>query len=280
MRARHDALGSEASGPPRFLVRVDEFPSSFSLRDPEGYGLRSSRRLHTIMAEAGVPHLMAIVPEPSSDPLNPLEHGQRALDEQELGLIATMRSDGVTFAQHGTTHRTLNADPRWRSELLGLTPAETEEVLDRGRDALRAHGIETRVFVPPFNRFGHWQWSALADRYDLICGGPESIALMGYHGGPLWRGKAVYLPAYFPLYAHSRDILPAVERLIDLAPDTWIPIVLHTTWEGADDFRSLTSLAERLAPYACSWEDFLCDLNRSGSRTRADQVETGSGHKQ
>jgi hypothetical protein len=263
IEARRDVLGPAASGPPRFLVRVDEFPGSAAFDDRQGKWLDASRRLHEVMASAGVSHLMAILPEPAHDPLNPAARGQRGLEDSELELIETMRGDGVTLAQHGTTHRTLHADPRRRSELLGLDATETARVLDRGRDVLRAHGIDAKIFVAPFNRFGHTQWPALAERYEVVCGGPESIALMGYHGGPLWRGEAAYLPCYHPLYAHSRDILPTVEHLIDLAPGIWIPVVLHTAWETDDNFRSLERLVERLAPFACSWEDLLGDLERS-----------------
>ena len=51
--------------------------------------------------------------------------------------------------------------------------------------------------------------------------------------------------------------------MIACAPGTWIPIVLHTSWESGDDFRSLRLLAERIAPYAVSWEDLLATVERS-----------------
>jgi hypothetical protein len=175
-----------------------------------------------------------------------------------------MRRDGVTFAQHGTTHRTRSESPRRRSELCGLSPAAAEELLEDGRRRLLDAGLPpARVFVPPFNRFDADQYPMLASRFDVICGGPESVALMGFHGGPLWRDGAVYLPCYAPLYANARTILPMVERLIDLAPGTWIPIVLHTSWEQEDGFRSLERLAERVAPFAEGWDQFLAELDRS-----------------
>jgi hypothetical protein len=88
---------------------------------------------------------------------------------------------------------------------------------------------------------------------------------MGFHGGPLWRDGAVYLPCYAPLYADARTVLEAVEPLIDMAPGTWIPIVLHTSWEQPDGFRSLTRLAERIAPYTSSWEDLLAEIAASAA---------------
>jgi hypothetical protein len=263
LEARRDALGDRADGPPKFLIRVDEFPYSTGFYDPQRYGLDASRRFHSVMAEHRLSHLMAIVPRPADDPLNPHGSGERGLADDELELIETMRRDGVLFAQHGTTHRTRNANPRRRSELVGLSTAEAASVLDRGRELLREIAIEPRVFVPPFNRFAHSQWSLLAERYQVICGGPESIPLMGYHGGPLWRDEAVYLPCYHPLYASARDVLPIAERMIDLTPGTWIPIVLHVGWEADDGFQALERLAKRLAQYAHPWEAFLIDVDRS-----------------
>jgi hypothetical protein len=110
----------------------------------------------------------------------------------------------------------------------------------------------------------------LASRFDVICGGPESVALMGFQGGPLWRENAVYLPCYAPLYADARTILPMAERMIDRAPGTWIPIVLHTSWEQDDDFAALERLAERIAPFTAHWDDFLVAVDRSAPAAVGD----------
>ncbi len=261
LAARRSVLGDDASAPPRFLVRVDEFPYYTSFDQPED--LEMSRRFHEVMASAGVAHLMSVVPQLTHAPLTAGSTGGRPLGAEEIELLQQMRSDGVTFAQHGNTHRTRFANPRRRSELCGLTAAEADRLLEDGCRRLAEAGIPApRVFVPPFNRFDAAQYATLAARFDVVCGGPESVALMGFHGGPLWRDGAVYLPCYAPLYADARTILPAVERLIDLAPATWIPIVLHTSWEQEDEFRSLKALAARIAPFAAHWEDFLADLER------------------
>jgi hypothetical protein len=268
MAARRGALGEASAGSPRFLVRVDEFPYYTSFDQPQD--IEMSRKFHHVMANAGLPHLMSVLPQLTHAPLTVGSSGGRALGEQEIELLELMRSDGVTFAQHGRTHRTRFQSPRRRSEFCGLSPAQAEEVLEDGRRQLAEAGIESpRVFVPPFNRFDAAQYQMLAGRFDVICGGPESVALMGFHGGPLWRDGAVYLPCYFPLYANARTILPTVERLIELAPGTWIPIVLHTSWEQDDDFVSLKRLAERIAPFAVRWEDFLADVDHSSGAPAA-----------
>lgn len=268
--ARREVLGSEAvSGPPRFLVRVDEFPYYTSFDRPQD--IEMSRRFHAVMAAAGLPHLMSALPQLTHAPLDPDASGGRPLGEQEMELFGQMRRDGVTFAQHGTTHRTRHASPRRRSELCGLPPAATHALLEEGRARLLQAGLDPpRVFVPPFNRFDAAQYVVLAERFDVICGGPESVALMGFQGGPLWRGEAVYLPCYLPLYADARTILPAAERLIERAPATWVPIVLHTSWEQEDGFASLARLAERIAPYAAGWEELLAAVDASrGAGTTA-----------
>jgi hypothetical protein len=261
---RREALGALAAGPPRFLVRVDEFPYYTSYDRPEDIDM--SARFHDVMADAGLPHLMSALPQLTHAPLDPHASGGRGLGEREIELFTRMRGDGVTFAQHGDSHRTRHADPRRRSELCGLARSDAEALLEDGCRRLAAAGVaDVRVFVPPFNRFDASQYSLLAERFDVVCGGPESVALMGFHGGPLWRGEAVYLPCYAPLYADARTVLPAAERLIDAAPGTWVPIVLHTSWEQEDDFAALRALARRIAPYAASWEELLAEVERSAA---------------
>jgi hypothetical protein len=259
---RRRQLGQAADGPPRLLVRVDEFPYYSGFDDPK-FGYEASERFHLVMAEAGVQHLMSVVPQWTHEPLVPGSSGGRRLDDRDCALLERMRGDGVTLAQHGCTHRTRYTDPRRHSELCGLSPAALGQLLDEGRAKLAEAGVHPRVLVPPFNRFDASQWQTLAERYAVVTGGPESVALMGFHGGPQWRGDAVYLPCYAPLYATAARVLPAVEALIEQRIATWIPVVLHTGWEIDDDFAALRRLAQRIAPYAASWDEFLADVDVS-----------------
>ena len=102
----------------------------------------------------------------------------------------------------------------------------------------------------------------------MITGGPESVLQFGFHGGPAWRGSAVYLPCYAPLYGRAETVLPAAEGLIASGVSTWVPIVLHTGWEVADGFAALRRLAERIAGHAESWEALLAAVDVS----RGDEV--------
>jgi hypothetical protein len=260
--AARRAGATDQGGFPRLLVRVDEFPC-YSGYDDKRFGWEASQRFHDVMATAAVHYLMAVVPQWTHAPLDPSADGGRELDDRDRALLGQMRADGVTFGQHGDTHRTRFQSPRRRSELSGLDAQELGALLDRGRARLTDLGCHGRVFVAPFNRFDARQWPTLASRYDVITGGPESVLKLGFHGGPQWRGDAVYLPCYAPLYGSAATVLPAVESLIEAAVDTWVPIVLHTGWEVGDDFAGLERLATRIAPYAASWDDFLVAVGRS-----------------
>ncbi len=273
-RARRDAIGPQADGPPRFLVRVDEFPYSSGYDDAR-YGYEASVRFHDVMAEAGVPHLMAVVSQWTHAPLQPDGSGGRPLDDRDRALLERMRADGVTFAQHGCTHRTRYANPRRQSELCGLDDAALRALLDRGRENLAEVGVPPpAIFVPPFNRFDARQWPVLAERFEVITGGPESVMFLGFQGGPQWRDGAVYLPCYAPLYDTARTVLPVVESLLDEQIGTWIPIVLHTSWEVDDGFGSLRRLAERIAPFSASWDEFLDEVRASARLTTSTTKET------
>ncbi len=257
LAARRAALGGQAEGPPRFLVRVDEFPHYLAWDNPDRYGTERYRRFHAIMTEAGMPYLIAVPPRVSHLPLDPHGTEWRALEEHERGMLTQLRDDGVCFALHGLDHRTRFASPRRHSELSGLDRTATETLIDEGLAELDALGVSTEVFVPPFNRFDAAQYNLLARRFTVICGGPESVALLGFHRTPLWRGEAVYLPSYEPLYGHAREVLPAARRLIELRSALWTPIVLHWGWEGDEDWTALEALLAVIAPYGAPWQDFL-----------------------
>ncbi len=260
--AEHRRAGTEGMRGPRFLVRVDEFPT-YSGYDDARYGLESSTRFHAVMAQAGLRYLMAVVPQWTHAPLDPGADGGRDLDDADRALIERMRADGVTFGQHGDTHRSRYVLPRQRSELCGLSNAALAAVLDRGRQRLAESHVEPQVFVAPFNRFDARQWPVLASRYEVVTGGPECVLKIGFHGGPQWRDDAVYLPGYAPFYATAATVLPAAEAAIAGNIPAWIPIVLHTGWEEDDRYVGLTRLAERIAPHTSSWEDFLDAVRQS-----------------
>jgi uncharacterized protein DUF2334 len=253
-RAREAVLGSAAAGPPRFLVRVDEFPLAGSY-EPGPHAIEELERFHEVMTDAGVPYLLAVSSGVARDYLDPSASGSRPLSDAELEALGRLARDGVAFAQHGFDHRSRDARPRRRSELAGLDAEALSELLDAGAARLAAAGIHPSVFVPPFNRFDAAHYPVLAERFDVVCGGPESVAMMGWHRTPLWRGEAIYMPAYEPFYGRAGAVAEAVERAVAAQQGLWIPIVLHLHWEADSDWSALKRLARLLAGLARPWDE-------------------------
>lgn len=255
--ARRAVLGEAAAGAPRPLIRVDEFPHSQGFDARGGHGPELLRRLHATLTEAGVPYLLAVSPRVARDYLDPRQTESRPLSDAELELLAEVRRDGVTFALHGLDHRPRRADPRRRAEWEGYSADELEQRLGRALEELAAAAIHPRVLVPPFNRFDPRRWDVLARHFDVVCGGPESIARMGYHHTPLFRGDAVYLPAYAPLYGRAVEVAAALARLRERQAALWTPIALHTGWEARDGGAGLRALAREASELDGSWTGFL-----------------------
>lgn len=255
-----DAAGT---GKPWPLVRVDEFPHAGAFDSSGRFGTEAFERFHAVLAEAGVPYLLAVTPRVSRDYLNPEQDEWRPLEDTEIAELEDLKRDGVSFGLHGLDHRTRHANPRRHSELCGLGIAETEERIDLARSIFAEIGIETPAFVPPFNRFDAAQYVPLAKRFDVVCGGPESIRLLGFQPTPIHLGKAVYLPSYAPLYGRASAVLPGIERMIKAEEALWAPITLHWGWELDDDFASLMRLCDRLAGLASDWSGFLAAAKES-----------------
>jgi hypothetical protein len=257
IHARRSVLGDRAAAPPRFLLRVDEFPHVDSFDAGGPYGPAAFHRFHSIVAAAGIPYLLAVCPTVSDDPLDRGGDGCRALNGQEIDLLVSVRSDDVEFGLHGYSHRTRRRGARRRSELAGLRPASLRDLLARAMDRLRELEIDPRVFVPPFNHFGRDQYGTLAERFDVVCGGPETVAEMGFQPTPTWRAGAAFLPAYPPLYGLARDMLPAVRELVAARTGLWTPLVLHWSWESDTGWGALEALLEQIAPYTRAWGEFI-----------------------
>jgi peptidoglycan/xylan/chitin deacetylase (PgdA/CDA1 family) len=260
---RRRVLGADGAAPPRFLVRVDEFPHWLGTDHPEHFGTDPYRRFHDVMASAGVPYLIAVVPRPAPNPEDPHDDRRRDLDEREREMLASLPADGVELGLHGLDHRTRDTRPRHHAELLGLAPDALAQRLDEGIAVLDAIGHRPRVLVPPFNRFGFSQWPVLASRFDVITGGPESVRHLGLQPTPVWLDDAVYLPSYEPYYDAAAHIGDAARAAVARGAGTWIPIVLHWGWEIEDDFAGLRRLLDVIAPHASRWDEFLAAAERS-----------------
>ena len=257
----------EAAGPPRVLLRVDELPHARAFDSAGRFGTDAFRRFHAVLAEAGVPYLLAITPRVSRDYLDPAVEEWRPLEDAEVETMRELAAEGVVFALHGLDHRTRHASPRRHSELCGLGSAATEERIDAALRSFAELGLETPVFVAPFNRFDADQYDVLARRFDVVCGGPESVRLLGFGMTPAWRGEAVYLPSYPPLYGHAAEVAGEVERLAALETALWAPATLHWGWELEDDFDSLRRLCQALSGRAIPWSELLAAMESSHTIT-------------
>jgi hypothetical protein len=261
--ARRAVLRAGAAAPPRFLVRVDEFPHAGAWDEGGRFGTEAYERFHEIMADAGVPYLVAVLPRVNRAPLEPAVREARALSDTEVAMLRRLSREGVSFALHGLDHSTRHSSPRRHSELCGLTVAQTEALLDEGLGELARYDVRPEVFVPPYNRFDAAQLAPLARRFKVVCGGPESIGLLGFQGGPQWRGDTVYLPSYMPFYGRAGQLLDPVARAIDLAQGAWVALVLHWGWEAEAGWRDLERLAALLAPCAAPWGELDAAIERS-----------------
>ncbi|HEX2017124.1 MAG TPA: DUF2334 domain-containing protein [Solirubrobacteraceae bacterium] len=261
LAARDELLGDQAPGLPRLLVRVDEFPHAQALDTPR-FANEAFVRFDEIMRSHGIDYLVSVNPRLSHHYLDPNEQAGRELDEHELARVGELSRRGVQIALHHYDHRTRHPRPRHHSALRGLSASQLGELLDRAQEVLEAVGVRPRVFVPPFNRFDLRHWEVLARRFDVICAGPETVVIDGLWPTPCWRGEAVYLPSYAPLYGTSAEILAGVRGLLERRAAVWAPVTLHWGWElrrPAD----LERLVEKIAPYCCGWGEFLGAVQES-----------------
>jgi hypothetical protein len=255
-------MGERAAGTPRLLVRVDEFPYYGAFDDPDGWA--STFEVFHRDALAGTPYLLSVLPRVARDPLDPGGTESRALTPRERQALDRALADGVAVGLHGYDHRTRRKSPKAHSELAGLKKEALDELLERGLAALEELGISApRTFVPPFNRFGVTQWYELAQRFDVVTGGPESVRRVGWQRSPQWRAGAVYLPAHPPLYGRASEMVELIETLAERQWSLWVPVVLHLSWEAADEWQGLTDWVERVGRYAVPWSDFFDAMDRS-----------------
>jgi hypothetical protein len=263
MAARRAVLGDGAEGAPRLLVRVDEFPHFRAADGSARYASERFARFHAIMASARVPYLLAVLPRLAHRPLRPRARGSRAWHDDERAVLTTLAGEGVALGLHGLDHRTRRTLPQQRSELAGLSATQLTERVSRAERELARLGVHPRVFIAPYNRFDAAHYGVLAERYDVVCGGPESVGCVGFQRTPLWRGPAVYMPSYPPLYGGAAAVQAGVERLVAARAAIWAPVVLHWGHEAKAGWAALERLADLLASYARPWDEFLTAVESS-----------------
>lgn len=269
MDARRAVLGDAAHGLPRLLLRVDAFPADGAFDEGAQASTAAATALHAILHGAGVPYLMAVTPRVAQAPADAAADAWRVHSEAERTLLGQLRREGVTFGLRGLDGRTRVRKVSRRSEFGGLKRKAIDQRLDTAVEALRDEALHADVFVPPYDRFDAVAWTALAKRFDVVCGGPRSVDGFGFHRSPSWRGDAVWLPAYAPLHGPAAAMLPAVQALVDDGVALWIPLALDLAHEAQDGFRALAELAAVLGDggLARPWDDFLLAVRASRQLT-------------
>ncbi len=248
LAAREAVLGSRAAGPPRLLVRLDAFPAP-------GAGVDVARAATGALRAAGIPFLLTVVPR-VPDPA--AEAGRRRHDPGEADLLEELRRDpNVAFGVGGLDGRPLD----------GLDPADLEAALDEADPVLARYGMAPDILVPPDGRIDLRRYRALAERYAVLCGGPGSVATMGFHRTPLWRGDAVWMPVHPPLAGAPSQVAEAVRALTRREAALWLPVVLGL----ADlDPAGLRDVAAALTGLARPWDEFLAAAR--AARASADAM--------
>ncbi len=119
---------------------------------------------------------------------------------------------------------------------------------------LRRPTMELEVSVPPGDRLDAGGYTERAKSHVVVTGGPASVPTFGWYPTPLWRGDAVYAPAYL----RGVDALGAVERLIAAEAALWVPLAI-----GPEDPEELVALLRVLRGYAREWDEFVAAVRAS-----------------
>jgi hypothetical protein len=242
-QAARTALGLRgAERPCRFLLRVDDFPAPAARAE-------DFVRFHQITAEHGLPYLLAVTPFLERG------HGRGRLTDHELAILHDCCRNHVRLALHGFTHRSRYRN--YPSELVSLPVAALRDELARAEGYLGENGLPVAGFVAPFDAYDPFTLGVLAERYPLLCGGPESVLSLGYRAGPSFLLQSLYVPSYRYAYDVSLADLSHLDRLAGEARGLIVPITMHWPNEVQTNFAALRPLCARLAGHTLSWEELL-----------------------
>jgi hypothetical protein len=232
---------------PVFLVRVDDFPRWDLLT-------KDFLRFHEVLLKHDIPYLLGVIPFRSQNPLMPSNKSFRKLRPADLDILSNLKLSGVNIAMHGVTHQTVRSFRK--SEIIGVSKSILEKRITAGLKELNSHGIQTDIFIPPFNSFDLASAEILCKYFKIICGGPESVPLIGLKTAPSFIGDTLYMPSYYPAYGRSKQIIPFVERVKQLDEFVVVPITLHWAWESNNAFSALGDFCKSISGRVISWTDY------------------------
>lgn len=229
-------LNIELPENPRFLLRIDDFPSFYA-------DSRHFLEFHEIIRNHNIPYLLAVTPF-----LDRISGGRMTEDEWKILKQAT--EEGAEVALHGFSHRQRSP---WRaSELVGMPADELEEKLEKARSEFNRRGIAYQCFVAPFNSYDPDTLPVLAKRMPVLCGGPESTDALGYRTTSFYRGS-LYVPSYRNVNDLKMRDLKDFNNLARASGGVVIPVTLHWANEAGNGFPTLKAVAPVLAGHTLKW---------------------------
>ena len=236
----------------RFVLRVDDFPAWTETMDAFIPGAEFLA-FHDVLMRNAIPYFIAVTPQPCVRPLDRRETRTQQLTPAEQEILRTVARNGASIALHGVTHRTRT--DRTHAEFWEMDNDFFEEQIRYGHLELeRMTGIRAAVFVPPFNRISATQLELLSKRFSIVCGGPESVPLLGRRGCERLANGCLYLPSYPPYYGRAHEILKALEE--PLGADA-LCLTLHWEWERRRGYAELNSFCAAIRDRVRRWDDLI-----------------------
>jgi peptidoglycan/xylan/chitin deacetylase (PgdA/CDA1 family) len=238
------------SGKP-FLLRVDDFPAWEESMD-QFVPATEFESFHAILASHGIPYMIGVTPQPALSPLDLDDHRTRQLTDEECSIVQHITKEGASIGLHGVTHRTRRDRPH--SEFIDLDNEFFEEmILYADLELQRLTGIRAEVFVPPFNRITLGQMHLLGRRFRIVCGGPETTAIIGRLGIHPISNISTYVPSYPPLYGRAHEIASSLQ---EHPVDSPTCLTLHWEWERRRGYAELEQFCKIIQGRVNHWSEW------------------------
>jgi hypothetical protein len=233
---------------PVCVIRVDDFPRwDLQFSDYE--------KFHNILRNNKIPYLLGVTPHAALHPLEVDCTEFLNLEKDEIEFLKAAKQQSVTIAFHGYNHKT-NGEAR--SEFDSIDQRAIEQKIENGLRYLKENiGVTTDIMIPPFNHFGRWTIPILGKYFRIICGGPETLPILGLAQSPsLLEDNIVYIPSYRPLYGRTAYINRFLKKFIKKQKYAFLPITIHWAWEENEGYKDLQEFCSLIQNFdVISWDN-------------------------
>ena len=131
-------------------------------------------------------------------------------------------------------------------------------MLNRSLDLLNKIGIETNVYIPPFNTLDLNNYKVIKERFPIITGGPEAIPTIGIKQSPSLLMGSLYVPVYKPFYDGCANIVKCLrDHYKEIKGVRIIPLAIHWSWEVGSGFEHYRRLCEIVQGKTVKWNTLL-----------------------